>query len=141
LPAPVTFIGSGSRAPHLRKRKPPIYDLPKPQFIAALRELNGTPDEVFESRELLDLLDPLLRADFKIAETYCAAPVPLDCRVVVLTGVDDYEVSWEEAERWRDLSARGCDVHRFPGGHFFIEENRSLVLERINKVIADLLRT
>jgi medium-chain acyl-[acyl-carrier-protein] hydrolase len=139
LPTPVTFIASGSRAPHLRKREKPIYDLPQPQFIAALRELNGTPEELLENRELLALLNPLLRADFKIADTYCATPVALDCPVVVFTGVEDHEVSREEAERWRDLAARGCEVHGFPGGHFFIEENRAQVLEKLNAVLVKLV--
>lgn len=140
LPSPLAFIASGSRAAHLRIKEKPIYNLPEPQFIEALRELNGTPEEVLGNRELVELLSPLLRADFKIANLHCAERIPLDCPVVVFSGVEDHEVSQEDAGRWEELSTRGCEVHRFPGGHFFIEEHRALVLEKINVVTMSLAR-
>lgn len=140
LPTPVTLIASGSRAAHLRISEKPIYDLPEAQFIEALRELQGTPEEVLGNRELIQLLSPLLRADFKIADLHCSERIPLDCPVVVFTGVEDHEVSQDDAERWRELSTRGCEVHRFPGGHFFVEEHRALVLEKVIDVTMNLVR-
>jgi len=84
LPSPVSFIASGSRAPHLRTHENPIYDLPEAEFVAKLRDLKGTPEEVLRNEELIQLLTPLLRADFRIADLYCAAQTRLDCPIVVL---------------------------------------------------------
>jgi surfactin synthase thioesterase subunit len=37
-----------------------------------LRELNGTPEEVLQDAELMELLLPRLRGDFELSETYPA---------------------------------------------------------------------
>ena len=46
------------------------------EFIAQLRRLQGTPEAVFESRELIEFLLPVLRADFQVCDTYVCAPEP-----------------------------------------------------------------
>jgi medium-chain acyl-[acyl-carrier-protein] hydrolase len=135
-PLPIAFIASGSRAAHLPKSVDPIHDLPEAEFVAELRELNGTPEEVLGNEELLQLLIPLLRADFKIAELYCSAPRRLDCPIVVLAGTDDHDVSREDLEAWRALTTRDCEIHWIPGDHFFIEQNRALVLDKVNAIMA-----
>jgi surfactin synthase thioesterase subunit len=138
LPLPACFIASGSRAPQLRKREPPVHDLPQAEFVARLRELAGTPEEVLTNGELIELLLPLLRADFRIADLYCAAPTRLNCPLVVLAGSQDHTVNAHEVEAWRDLAGSDCTIHWITGGHFFVEHNRAWVLERVNAVIAQL---
>ena len=71
IPLPARFIASGSRAPHLPKRELPIHDLPDAQFVEALRDLEGTPEEILNNSELIQWLLPLLRADFRIADQFC----------------------------------------------------------------------
>jgi surfactin synthase thioesterase subunit len=44
--------------------------LPEREFVEELPRLNGTPAEVLAGSELLDLMLPVLRADFEMAETY-----------------------------------------------------------------------
>lgn len=36
------------------------------------RQLGGTPSEVLDNRELMDLFLPMLRADFKMVDDYCS---------------------------------------------------------------------
>merc|ERR1719238_195085 len=56
------------------------YLLPEPQFIEHLRKVGGTPPEVLENRELMELFMPMLRADFKMVDDYCSAESPkVDC--------------------------------------------------------------
>lgn len=136
LPLPVSLIASGSRPPHLRRSEHPIHDLPEAEFIAELRELNGTPEEVLQNEELLQLVIPLLRADFRIAELYLAAQTRLACPLVVFGGTEDHEVSRQDLDAWRDLSTYDCEIHWIPGGHFFIEQNRALVLQKVNAILA-----
>lgn len=136
LPQPRLLIGSGSRAPHFPSVRESVHDLPEAAFVDKLRELNGTPEEVLNNRELIQFLIPLLRADFKIADVYRATPAPLPCPLVVLAGTEDWEVTREAVEGWRELSDNGCDIHWIPGGHFFVEHNRALVLEQVNAALA-----
>jgi surfactin synthase thioesterase subunit len=135
-PLPVCFIASGSRAAHLAEASAPLHDLPEAEFIDKLRELNGTPAEVLENLELIQLLTPLLRADFRIADLYRADGTPLDCPIAVLAGTEDEDVTPQLVEGWRDLTTAGCEIHWIPGGHFFIERNRAQVLGKINTILA-----
>lgn len=141
VPGPVHLIASGSRAPHVQSTRTSIHDLPKDEFVAKLRELDGTPEEILENAELLDLLIPLLRADFRIADMYRAAVRPLECPLTVLAGVDDHEVAAVDVDAWAELTTAGCDVHWLPGGHFFINEHRAAVLARVNQVIGRATRS
>lgn len=67
---PVHLFVSGRRAPQLPERHASTYDLPGAEFLEELRRLKGTPKEVLEHPELMELMLPLLRADFELIQTY-----------------------------------------------------------------------
>lgn len=66
---PAHLFASGRGAPHLPSNEALTYNLKDADFIDRLRQLNGTPKEVFEHPELLPLVLPPLRADFTVCET------------------------------------------------------------------------
>src|SRR6266480_2306887 len=67
---PVHLFVSGHSAPQIPDPNPPSYHLPEPEFIEELRHLRGTSEELLQNAEFLQLLIPLLRADFALCETY-----------------------------------------------------------------------
>jgi medium-chain acyl-[acyl-carrier-protein] hydrolase len=139
-PMPVYLFVSGHGAPHLPDREPPIHDLPEPEFVAKIREFNGTPDEVLENQELRELILPVLRADFEICATYeYRAEEPLACPIGAFGGLRDPSVAREDLEAWRLQTNAGCSVRMFPGDHFFIGSDRSTILwaigQDLNRVV------
>ncbi len=70
---PLHLFVSAHRAPQLPDPDPPIHTLPEAEFMEELRCLNGTPKEVLEQPELMELMLPILRADFALCETYIYA--------------------------------------------------------------------
>ena len=140
VPLPARFIASGSRAPHLTKRELPIHDLPDAQFVEALRDLDGTPEEILNNSELIQWLLPLLRADFRIADQHVAPRTPLNCPVTVLAGTEDETVTPAEAEAWKDLAAGAFGIRWVTGGHFFVEHNREWVLEQVSALVTGIIR-
>lgn len=75
---------SGRQAPQIPPHTAPIHNLPEPEFLAQLRRLNGTPAVLLENAELMQILIPILRADFAVLEnyTYIDKP-PLNCAIAV----------------------------------------------------------
>ncbi|GJD16851.1 hypothetical protein RIVM261_018070 [Rivularia sp. IAM M-261] len=68
---PSHLFVSASRAPQIPSPKPPIQALPETEFKQELCRLNNDrPASVLENTELMELLTPLLRADFSVLETY-----------------------------------------------------------------------
>ena len=129
-PTPVHLFVSGRRAPHIPDTDPPTYDLPEPEFLDELRRLNGTPQEVLEHAELIQLMMPLLRADFEVVQTYRYTPgPPLDCPITAFGGLHDVEVPREYLEAWRDYTAAGFTLRMMPGDHFFLHTAQRLLLQ------------
>lgn len=118
---PIHLFVSGKRAPQLSETEPPVYNLPEAEFIARLRRLNGTPQDVLDHPELMQLMVPLLQADFSVCETYeYQAEPPLDCPLTVFGGINDREVPVAELQSWREHTTSVFSLHRFPGDHFFL---------------------
>lgn len=112
---------SGARAPHLAATSPPIHALPRTDFIAQLRRYNGTPTAILENTELMNLLLPVLRADFMLLETYqYQEQPPIPSPITALWGEQDTIVSLEETTPWQVHTAGTFTLESLPGNHFFV---------------------
>ncbi|MGH8612918.1 MAG: thioesterase II family protein [Gammaproteobacteria bacterium] len=135
-PSPIHLFVSGRGAPQIPPPEPPIHALPEPQFIAELQRFNGTPKEVIEHPELMQLLIPTLRADFAVCENYTyATDAPIDCSISAFGGLQDREVSRERLEAWRDQSRASFSLRMFPGDHFFLHTAEPALLETIAQLL------
>jgi medium-chain acyl-[acyl-carrier-protein] hydrolase len=131
-PGPLHLFLSSHRAAQLPDPDPPIHQLPEAEFIDKLRELNGTPEEVLRSVELMQLLLPCLRADFAVYETYAyASDAPLDCPFSVFGGLQDKEISRDDLLPWREQTTSTCNLRMFPGDHFYLHQTQPLLLKAI----------
>lgn len=138
---PLHLFVSGRRAPHISEPHPIIYNLPETEFIEELRRLNGTPAEVIEHPELMQLMMPILRADFQICETYKYSPgPPLDCPITVFGGLQDENVPREYLEAWRDHTTADFDLAMLPGDHFFLHAYESLLMQRLSRVLYKIIK-
>jgi medium-chain acyl-[acyl-carrier-protein] hydrolase len=132
LPAPDHVFLSGHRAPQLPKTEPSIHDAPDDVFYTGLRNLEGTPEELLANDELMELLLPALRADFAIAETYQHSPEPpLDSPLSVFGGLGDLVTDRPKLEPWAEHTTREFKLRMVPGGHFFVNESRDLILRAV----------
>ncbi|MFT6835288.1 MAG: medium-chain acyl-[acyl-carrier-protein] hydrolase [Francisellaceae bacterium] len=132
---PIHFIASGSEAPSEKKCKETItYNLPDKEFIKELEDLGGTPKELLENKELLDICLPALRADFQIAETYLFTnKVTFNIPLLIIGGSDDIE--YDKLILWQQFFQDTASVCIIPGDHFFIDSSSELTLNEVNKVI------
>lgn len=129
-PEAVELFVSGHRAPHLPRSVPPMYDLPRAEFIERLRDYDATPEVVLQDAELMDLFEPILRADFTLSECYAFADDgQLDCPIVVFGGRDDPHAELASLYAWERHTTARCPVRVYPGGHFFIKQFESDIVE------------
>lgn len=130
---PVKLVVAAHSAPQTPgEREMFRHRLPDDQFIEELKRLDGTPAEVLENPELLELVLPTLRTDFQAVETYAYTPAPpLACPIVAYGGQRDVNVPVEHVEAWRELTTGPFLMHIFSGGHFFLNEQRSELFEQL----------
>jgi medium-chain acyl-[acyl-carrier-protein] hydrolase len=130
---PTVLIVAGQRGPSVT-RTPRISGLPTRDFVHALRRLRGTPSELLENSELMELLLPALRADFRMCEEYRSAkrsrlPIP----IVALTGARDPEVAPQEAACWAECTDVDFRIRVLRGGHFFLHNEHAETLREITR--------
>ena len=133
-PGPLHLFVSGHPAPQLPVDFRRTYDLPEQELIEELRRLNGTPPEVLAQPELMQLMLPILRADFEVCQTYeCSPEPPLDCPVTVFGGTDDGETGRERLEPWREQTTAPFSLMMLPGDHFFLNGAQSQILRVVDQ--------
>lgn len=131
-PEPVGMFVSACRAPQLLEPGPVRHTLAEPDFLEELRRLNGTPRAVLEDAELMQLLLPVLRADFAVYETYQYLPEPpLRCPITVLGGLQDSGVRRGDLEAWRVQTRAACTLRMLPGDHFYLHSAEALLLRAL----------
>jgi len=134
---PRHLIVSASRGPHIPEPMP-LHHLPYPAFITELQRFSGTPKAVFQNRELMALLLPMLRADFTIDETYHfqEAP-PLDCPITVIGGTSDPEATQDELIAWAPHTTSRFSLKMIDGDHFFLVDQQKTLLNKIATLIKE----
>lgn len=136
-PQPVVLFVSGGRAPDAPDGKRD-FELPDADFVAMLRRLDGTPTEILDNPEALQLLLPILRADFEVIQTYeYREEPPLSVRIKAFGGTRDSSTGADVILPWSRHTTGSFSLSMLPGGHFFIEESRAQLL----MIIAHELRS
>ena len=131
---PVRLFVSAARAPQIPHRDRPIHALPEGEFLAELRRLNGIPEKVLEEAELMQIMLPVLRADFAVYETYVySTEPPLHCPISTFGGLQDQRVSRGDLEAWRNQTNGSFSLRMFPGDHFFWRTTQPLLLQVLSQ--------
>jgi medium-chain acyl-[acyl-carrier-protein] hydrolase len=130
LPQPCGHFVSGCKPPDIPNRVEWIRGLPDDEFVAQIAvRYGGIPTAVAADPELLRHYLPALRADFEVLGSYQYLPeVPFDCPFWAYNGLADTRVTAGDMEGWRAFTTGRFTDRRFPGGHFYLQEDRSPVL-------------
>jgi medium-chain acyl-[acyl-carrier-protein] hydrolase len=130
-PMPVHIIASGRRAPQIAQDRM-TYNLGDADFEEELIRLGGTSNEIVKHPEIMELIRPLLRADFQVCQEYkYTHQPPLPCPLTVIGGADDPDVRIDHLNAWREQTTREFSVSTLPGDHFFIQSASAAVLQLV----------
>jgi medium-chain acyl-[acyl-carrier-protein] hydrolase len=121
-------------APNRPRNRRNIHHLPDTEFLDEVMKMGGTPEEILKHQDLLHLLLPVLKADFKITETYeyCAKGTELHCDLSVLGGVKD-SIGEEDLVAWSSYTSGKTSIHLFNGDHFFIHDHTDGIVHLIHQ--------
>lgn len=133
---PMHIFFSGKSAPNIIKTEKVLHTLNDNEFKKEILKLNGTPKEVLENKELMDIFLPVLRADFKANEEYeyNGKRDKLDCDFTVLYGKEE-DIEINEIIEWKNHTKCSCNFFQLNGGHFFINSEFENVTKIINSIL------
>ena len=129
------FIASSEAPEHLKESLVPFPEqTAKEDMIAYLSGLGILDESVLHNELFLNYYIPLLQADCKLLDTYIYRPhAKLSCNLDVLYGEDDSTVAYEKTQKWATVTTGKTELHKYAGGHFFVEQQKESVCSLINK--------
>ncbi|MBF6330396.1 thioesterase II family protein [Nocardia transvalensis] len=129
------LFASGRRAPS-RHRDEHVHTGDDNAIVAELRSLSGTDSTLLGDEEILRMILPAIRSDYKAIETYrCAPGATVRSPITVLVGDDDAKTTVDEARDWARHTTAACETLVFSGGHFYLTAHRTAVLDTITKTL------
>lgn len=136
LPPPLWLFASGRRAPST-PRDETVHLRDDAGMIAELRLLGGTNRSFLDDDELLAMILPATRQDYRAIETYSYVPgPPLGCPITAIVGDADPRTTLAEASAWQAHTAHDFDLRVLAGGHFFLDAHLPELAELINDRLA-----
>jgi medium-chain acyl-[acyl-carrier-protein] hydrolase len=119
LPQPVHLFVSGENAPGYPPVEAPAHTLPDAAFLEAVRTRGGLDEELLANEEMLELILPIMRADFTWYETYRPAQgTQLNCPITAYAGRADELVDSAGMRRWGEFTTGPFEVCTVDGDHF-----------------------
>jgi len=136
--APVALFASGRRAPSAH-RDESVHLRDDDGLIAEMQSLSGTDSQVLGDEELLRMVLPAIRSDYKAAETYRYTPGPrLATPIHVHVGDNDPKATVDEARKWSEHTDGGFEMHTYSGGHFYLNNEAPRVIASISQTLSAL---
>lgn len=143
-PLPAKIYASATRPPSNPQRDEPGEDisaLTNDELRARLIEFGGTPQEVLDSAEFMEVMLPIVRADLAACENYRYRPeAPLPCPITALGGADDDTFDQAELLDWRAVTSTSFELVTMPGGHFYPRTHTAALLKWLGEDIRKTLR-
>lgn len=129
---------SGRRPPHQPNLLPPTHGLSNDEFVAEVQQrYGGIPAAILAEPELLAYFLPALRADFAVMESYVYQPdTPFACPISVFAGEEDALTPRSALAEWCRHTLNAFSLKFFPGGHFFLQSQRSALLQTIVQALS-----
>lgn len=128
---PAALVVSARRAPTaLRNESFHLAD--EAALVRELRTLGSTGLDLLDDPEIRELVLPVIRNDYRAAETYRYLPgTDVSCPVLALTGDQDPKATPAELARWEQHTTGPFELKVLAGGHFYLNVHQDTVVEAV----------
>ncbi|MFI8872845.1 thioesterase II family protein [Streptomyces sp. NPDC055243] len=131
---PAMLFASGRRAPSTR-RVENVHQRDDDGIVAEMKAMSGTDAQVLGDEELLRMVLPAIRSDYRAIETYGPVDATVDCPITALVGDADPKTTGPEADEWRSHTTAAFDIKTFRGGHFFLSPRAAEVISLMRETL------
>lgn len=128
------LIVSAQEAPHRIPVKK-AWQLPREEFLAQVAADGYLPADLLDQPEMLDMLEPALRADYQAVESHQPSGQVLDVPICCLLGEHEQTVAEADVLAWRELTSADFTVQRLAGGHNLLQDRPDEVAAAIRATL------
>ena len=135
-PAPAMVVLSSAPAPSARIIDDPLHLLPPRELISRVVAYGGMTEAVLGDPALMEIFEPILRADYGVVERleYSPGP-PLDTPITVIGGRHDTFVDFQSLAAWREETTREFSLHLIDAGHYILADAGPLVADLARRLV------
>jgi surfactin synthase thioesterase subunit len=136
LALPRRFFAAARGAPAFNGEYERFSEFDDERLIARVKAFGGLPDKIAGNREIMAMVLPVLRSDFRLLDRYQyldGEPLPLP--IHTFHGRHDATVQESWIKAWRYESAAGYRHDAIPGNHFFLGDPRSPLFDILVAVL------
>ncbi|WGL60227.1 thioesterase domain-containing protein [Pigmentibacter sp. JX0631] len=123
----IKWLGISSKnPPGQSKNTIPLYTYSDEELINWLRKVNGTPSELLENKEILNLFLPSLRHDLYLYHNLNSSfklKYKLEIPLSIFYGNKDSGIEKEKITNWKNFTKNTCNIINFEGNHFYFNDN------------------
>jgi surfactin synthase thioesterase subunit len=128
---PRSLFVSGRQGPSVHSNEN-LNELNREHLIKKLSDLGGSENSILYDQDLMNLYEPIIRADFKVIASYQYDFSGLiEIPITVIIGNED-SIKEDEAHAWQDETSVDIEIKKYPGNHFFIFDNSFQIMSLIN---------
>lgn len=139
LPLPICLFISASEPTH-KVWRPSCSNLSLKEFRNFVFKNGGTPKEVLQNEELMEIFEPILRADYAVLENWIPKPVrPIHIPIVAFAGIEDHVVPPNVVSEWKIFAASSWRLSLVPGNHFFIQSHSNTLKSNVFNELKDII--
>jgi surfactin synthase thioesterase subunit len=137
---PAVVIVSGRRAPS-RQVSEDVHLRDDDGVLAELARLGGTEGGLLADEDLVRMVLPAVRADYRALADYAAsdgrpaAVGTVACPIVAMVGDADPVTPVDDALAWSDFTTGGFESEVFPGDHFYLTRHQERMADSIRRVV------
>ncbi|QNP68025.1 thioesterase [Streptomyces roseirectus] len=134
---PLMLFASGRRAPSRFAGEENIHTRGDQALLAEMKRLAGTDSRLLGDEEMLQMILPALRNDYRAAELYRPDRYHhIKTPVTALTGDTDPKAPLDAVQSWADHTSGEFRMHVYPGGHFYLVGQAAQVITEIRTTLA-----
>ncbi|MCT8344409.1 MULTISPECIES: thioesterase II family protein [Photorhabdus] len=117
------LVLSAARPPHLNGMVPEeILRMSREAWIEELKTNIGNEDKKLLHEDVIDLMLPVLRADYLLVAEHKQASGKVHCPILAIGGDRDPWVSPYHLQEWQSLTHDSFQLVMFPGDHFYYRD-------------------
>lgn len=120
------LVVSAQQAPgNLPVHDPPVWALPAAEFFPRVAADGYLPEELVSDPDFLELVEPALRADYRVIEGYArrsepTKPIPIP--IIAVHAENDGAVAAADVAAWANVTTEDFDLITLPGDHNLLRD-------------------
>ncbi|MBQ1079648.1 MULTISPECIES: thioesterase II family protein [unclassified Nocardiopsis] len=139
---PPLWLGASAWSPAPGpERAAPRHLVSADRLRETIARMGGTPRRALDDPDLWSFVEPLVRADLELVDTWSPTPRerPLRVPLSVFGGAQDRGMTPERLAGWSEHVEGGFAHHTLPGDHFYFSGRTAEVVNRITQDVEPLL--